>query len=104
MIPRHNQAIDYLFEGMVQRKLHFDREEMSGYFLEQACQELEGKCQVKTGENINGLMVRYAVSTLDTLDEFYRASDTDTYFVKDKHGVYFISNIPEIEDSPEYEG
>ena len=94
MIPRHFQALDYLLEGLEQRKLHFDREEFKGLLFERVYDEA---CLDKinlTNDYIKGRMCKYAAEVLFTLDEIYEMYDKDLWLDKDINGCYWISDHP----------
>ena len=94
MIPRHSQALDFVLEGLEQRKLHFDREGFKQILFERICQEAELDCVELTNDYIKGRMCRYATDVLLELDNIYEAYDKDLWLDKDASGCYWISDYP----------
>lgn len=92
MIPKHNTPLEYLLEGMVQRKLHFNEDEFRQLLFERACQEIELDDLSLKRELINTKMCRYATDVLLTLDDIYIKQDIDLYLAKDADGNYWVTD------------
>lgn len=92
MIPRKSHPLDYLIEGLVQRKLHFEEEDFKGLLFERACQELEVEGNALERNAISTKMCRYAADVLLTMDDIYQDYDRDVWLKKDDTGCYWVSD------------
>jgi len=96
MIPNELNPLEIILKGLEQRKLHFDKTQLSSILFDRAYTELEldGVNHPFTKEQLDYKIVRYATDILVELDDIYRKQDIDLYLELDADGNYYITNTP----------
>lgn len=83
--------LEVILNGLTERKLHYDRDELKELLFERACENLEKRDGLPIqSEDIAYKVTRYAMDILNELDEIYRDYDADIYLIKEGKAKYRI--------------
>jgi hypothetical protein len=84
--------LEILIQGIHQRKIDFDDEQLKKLWFDHACLELEIDGMELNRENISYKMCRYATDTLIIADEIYKQYDRSFAIDYDADGNYWIKD------------